>query len=92
MRARGQKGLWHEDELAVPVIVHPPWWNTWWARVAYLLFLLAGIGGYFRWRIKNIKAQNIKLEKTVAERTLELEEQKAGLSDQKNTKNSFWQI
>ena len=57
--------------------------------MAYLLFLLAGIGGYFRWRIKNIKAQNIKLEKTVAERTLELEEQKSRAERSEKYKEQF---
>ncbi|MBK8967264.1 MAG: response regulator [Lewinellaceae bacterium] len=37
VKASDGKGGWHLHELAVDVVVHPPWWKTWWAYLAYLL-------------------------------------------------------
>lgn len=39
VRASDGKGGWHPQELAVDVVVHPPWWKTWWAYLIYFLLL-----------------------------------------------------
>ncbi|WP_198175008.1 hybrid sensor histidine kinase/response regulator transcription factor [Spirosoma arboris] len=42
VKARDSQGRWHPNELAVKVVVYPPWWATWWAYGTYFL-LLSGI-------------------------------------------------
>ncbi|MCB0520556.1 MAG: response regulator [Lewinellaceae bacterium] len=37
VRALNAKGQWAADELAVQLVVHPPFWATWWAYTLYLL-------------------------------------------------------
>jgi hypothetical protein len=37
VKARDSHGLWHPNELAIPVVVHPPWWQTVWAYAGYVL-------------------------------------------------------
>ena len=36
VRAIGDAGVWSEV-MSYPVIIHPPWWTTWWAYVLYLM-------------------------------------------------------
>ncbi len=37
VKARDSRGLWHPNELAMKVVVHPPWWHTSWAYLGYFL-------------------------------------------------------
>lgn len=43
-RARGSNGdgIWNEAGIALPIIVTPPFWQTWWFRIL-MLGLLAGV-------------------------------------------------
>lgn len=40
IRASNNDGLWTNEIKSLTVIVHPPWWKTWWAYLLY--FLIAG--------------------------------------------------
>ncbi len=42
VKALNHKGQWVPDELAVRLVVHPPFWATWWAYLLYAL-ALAGV-------------------------------------------------
>ncbi len=46
VRAANGDGIWAEKSLAV--VVHPPWWRTWWAYGLYALALLTGTFGIVR--------------------------------------------
>jgi signal transduction histidine kinase/ligand-binding sensor domain-containing protein len=70
--SRGIDGIWSAPaELAFTI--NPPWWQTWWA---YLLFIItAGIivwGGFTVYRTNQVKAENLRLEEKVFLRTKEL--------------------
>ena len=58
VKARDGRGLWHSNYLEVMVVVHPPWWATWWAYLCYIL-LFSGIAYAIfsflkrRWKLKN---------------------------------------
>jgi ligand-binding sensor domain-containing protein/signal transduction histidine kinase len=41
VRAASSEGVW--AERALPVVVHPPWWRTWWAYGIYGLLLAGAI-------------------------------------------------
>ncbi|MBD0297156.1 MAG: GHKL domain-containing protein [Flavisolibacter sp.] len=48
IRAASSEGVW--TEKAVDVIIHPPWWRTWWAYCIYGLCLLAAIYWFDRFQ------------------------------------------
>ncbi len=80
VKARDSQGRWRPDELAVKVIVHPPWWATWWAYSIYGLILFALL--YFSRRYElNRQAlkTNLKVEKVEAEKLKELDHFKSRL-------------
>ena len=41
VRAANAFGIWNETGKSIEVIIHPPWWRTWWAYSSYtILFAL----------------------------------------------------
>src|SRR5690606_6671864 len=36
-KASGIDGIWQEKYSQITVIIHPPWWKTYWAAVLYVL-------------------------------------------------------
>nr|MCR4583270.1 response regulator [Prevotella sp.] len=73
-RLKGQQ--WSEEnEIAVKVYIHPPFWNSWWAYLLYII-CLAGIGWFYFRRYKH----HLKLQSD-----LELERQKNLDEQQRNT-------
>jgi signal transduction histidine kinase/ligand-binding sensor domain-containing protein len=49
--------------------ISPPWWNTWWAYVIYLLIFLAALRSFSHWREKRLRRDKEILEDKVDERT-----------------------
>jgi ligand-binding sensor domain-containing protein/signal transduction histidine kinase len=106
VKASNNDGLWNEQGVALIIHVLPPWWKTWWfMSAASLCIIAAGIGTY-RFRIRNIKQLNKKLEKLVIDRTKELQiankdllireeeitSQNEKLSQQNEELNTAWKI
>ena len=82
VRAIGDARVWSEV-LAYPVIIHPPWWTTWWA---YLLYFLTGVLGlylFIRIRTAKLVENKKQLELIVTDRTAEVVQQKE-LVERKN--------
>jgi signal transduction histidine kinase/ligand-binding sensor domain-containing protein/CheY-like chemotaxis protein len=81
VRAFNNDGIANAEAVRLPVTIYPPFWLTWWFRIATIVFLLAVVYAFFRYRLKSIKSQKKKLERLVSEKTLELkheaEERKA---------------
>lgn len=82
VRAIGDAGVWSEVH-SYPVIIHPPWWTTWWAYLLYLIGSLLSIYLYIRWRTAKLIQNKKQLEETVNVRTAEVVRQKE-LVERKN--------
>ncbi|MBN1249655.1 MAG: response regulator [Anaerolineae bacterium] len=68
-------GVWSSDEVALPVTVLPPWWETTWFRLALLLLGTAGITGAVRWRMHALRQRSRVLEREVARQTEQIRDQ-----------------
>ena len=74
--------LWNEAGSSFLLIVHPPFYRSWWFIVIislvflYLLFLI------YQSRVTNVRVMNTKLSELVAERTKELEERNYEIAKQ----------
>lgn len=58
VRAMTQRGQLHPRQLNLHLLVHPPWWASWWAYVAYIVLAGVLIAGIFlflkrRWQLQN---------------------------------------
>jgi signal transduction histidine kinase/ActR/RegA family two-component response regulator len=72
-------GVWNKKGTSVSIVVIPPFWKTGWFRLLVLLFILASTYALYRLRIRNMKVQQINLEKKVADRTAELRQRQQEL-------------
>lgn len=59
-------------EVAIRVIVLPPWWMTWWARGLIVLLVVMAISLVHGYRLSRIRASNRELELKIERRTEEL--------------------
>lgn len=74
VRSTNPNGHW-----GVPVSfqfsVLPPWWQTWWMYVLYVLALIGAIFGYNKYRSTALQKKNSLLEEKVQLRTLQVKQQ-----------------
>jgi serine phosphatase RsbU (regulator of sigma subunit) len=74
-------GRWAEAE-ALPVTVLAPWYLQWWAVGGAALMLILLVVGVVRLNTRRLKHQKEVLERTVAERTAEVNKQKEVITEQ----------
>jgi signal transduction histidine kinase/ligand-binding sensor domain-containing protein len=70
---RGIKGQWG-DPAEFSFRIFPPWWQTWWAYMAYAVIAIGGIRAIVQYRSRQLKKENHLLEEKVTQRTNELRE------------------
>lgn len=77
LRAANNDGVWSKEETGVDIVILPKWYNRWWARILFVLFLIgvtATIMTYV-WRRK-ARRQQERLATLDYERQHELNEMK----------------
>jgi signal transduction histidine kinase/ligand-binding sensor domain-containing protein len=72
VKASNADGVWNETGAQMEIIIHPPWWQTWWAYLLYAIGLVLALSAFFKWRTKNLQNEKQLLEHKVSERTKEL--------------------
>lgn len=73
IKGSNNDGLWNNEGLKLIIKVYPPFWESSWAYILYLICFITG--SYYlikRTRIKNLKEQKIKLDKIHSEKEIEL--------------------
>jgi ligand-binding sensor domain-containing protein/signal transduction histidine kinase len=75
VKACNNDGVWNEQGASLVIHILPPWWRTWWAKLAAILLLTGAIVSIYTLRVRNIKKQNKMLELQVQKRTEELAQQ-----------------
>ncbi|MBD3414832.1 MAG: histidine kinase [Candidatus Aminicenantes bacterium] len=66
-------GLWNQEGASVRIVISPPFWKTLWFQGLLIIFILSSIVFVFLVRTRYIRRQARMLQKTVRERTSELE-------------------
>jgi len=72
VKGSNNNGVWNEEGTFVNIIIHPPFWKTTWAYIAYAILFLLLLRGYIYWRTRRIRKEKMVLEKQVTDRTVEL--------------------
>ncbi len=75
----------HEVESAEDMFrfrILPPWYLTWWAYSLYLLLAVVGIFSLVKWRSGKLEREKRRLEKTVLNRTEEINQKNRQLERQ----------
>ncbi|MCD2516415.1 ATP-binding protein [Massilia sp. G4R7] len=76
VRAANKDGVWSPDAATLRITIAPPFWKTWWFRLAALLLLAALFTAGYRLRIRALIGQKELLAREVDARTDELRRQK----------------
>ncbi|MCH8523031.1 MAG: hypothetical protein LAT52_00615 [Balneolales bacterium] len=72
VRATNSDGVWSTHEVALPIVISPPFWQTSSFYLLSLVFLALSIYGTIQWRTAAIADRNKLLEAEVSNRTREL--------------------
>jgi ligand-binding sensor domain-containing protein/signal transduction histidine kinase len=83
VKASNKNGVWNESPTTLKIIITPPFWKTWWFRLSMFLLLAGLTYSFFLYRVRQLLQQRMQLANQVKARTLELEEQKASIQQQK---------
>ncbi|HEY8733569.1 MAG TPA: ATP-binding protein, partial [Puia sp.] len=87
IKGLNSEGEWSDRMRVIELNITPPFWLTWWFKLAILLCVVCGGATFYRLRVRSIKAQKRHLEELVLERTRQLaysidEERKARLNEE----------
>ena len=63
-------GEWSDQIKELKLIILPPFWMTWWFRLAVLVVIISSAFAFFIHRVRAIKEQKIKLEDKVRQQTM----------------------
>ena len=80
VKAANYRGLWNDEGAGFVITVLPPFWKTWWFRVASLLLVVALLRIAYRTRVRSLTNSKRRLEAEVAARTEELSKSNAKLA------------
>ena len=82
VQASNGDGIWSGHQLTIPVLIRPPFWQTWWFRI--LMTFCAGglLLTIHRWRIQSLEKQKSTLNNLVQARTSQLESQNSTIQEQ----------
>jgi len=80
VKGSNSDGLWNEKGVSLQITISPPFWQSWWFRIVAPISLLALAFLGHKLRLRNAEANKRKLEHTVRQRTMELEEKNRQLS------------
>ncbi len=74
--AANNDGVWNETGKTLYIRIHPPWYWSPWSKVIYLLLVIGGLFGIYRWRTYQFRRRQRILEKRVNVRTAQLSKEK----------------
>ncbi|MCU0352354.1 MAG: ATP-binding protein [Cytophagales bacterium] len=85
VKAADKYNRWNEKGATIRIIIHPAWYQTWWARISAVAIVLGSILLYYRSRIRFFQRQKQVLEGLVQQRTAELVQKNAEIEKQKDS-------
>ena len=58
VRATNSDGVWSKDEATLTIVVNPPLWWTWWAKMLYAIIIALAIWYYVHVRLKRAERKH----------------------------------
>ena len=89
VKASNCDGIWNKTGTSLKITIVPPFWQIWWVKVLFVIFIGALVYLVYWMRIRNIEAQKTKLEVLVNRRTRQLKSKKDELENLDDEKNKL---
>ncbi|WP_221391947.1 hybrid sensor histidine kinase/response regulator [Dyadobacter sp. NIV53] len=88
VKVQNISGKWTTAGTDLTIIISPPFWSTWWFRLAVILISSALIYRFYKYRIQAIIRQKVILETLVEQRTALVQKQ----SEELHTQSEYLQF
>ncbi|HKG05481.1 MAG TPA: two-component regulator propeller domain-containing protein [Pedobacter sp.] len=79
VKGSNNDGLWTDVPAELVIVIKPPYWMTWWFRSLMIFTVLALLITLYKYRVRFLNGQQLRLQLLVEQRTLELRMQTAEL-------------
>lgn len=70
--ASNNDNIWNKEGAKLKILIIPPWWETWWFKVLFVLVFVLLVIAFYHIRFYQLKKQKTKLTRLVALRTEEI--------------------
>ena len=78
VKASTDNHAWNEAESSIKIIIHPPWWQTWWAYGLYGLLGISVLFGLIHYNVSRERLKSdLKLQRLEAEKMHEIDHLKS---------------
>ena len=77
VKASNNDDIWNEQGVSLNIKIVPPFWRTRWFQGLILLAALIGTAAAYRARTTTIRRRSLQLERSIQERTVELQQEVA---------------
>jgi ligand-binding sensor domain-containing protein/serine phosphatase RsbU (regulator of sigma subunit) len=84
VRGSNNDNVWNTKGATITIIIHPPFWRTWWFYSLCILLIACVIVFLFKWRERTLLKEKNLLEEKVQERTEEVVYQHEQIEKQKD--------
>jgi signal transduction histidine kinase/ligand-binding sensor domain-containing protein len=74
LRGANRDGVWNQRGLTITIIIAPPWWQTWWFRVAVAVAAVGLAVTAFRLRTNSIRRNEQEKRELAVQAALEMQE------------------
>ncbi|WP_321371038.1 two-component regulator propeller domain-containing protein [uncultured Draconibacterium sp.] len=99
VKGSNNDGRWNNDGIQLQIVILPPWWRSIYAYLAYYVIIVIAVWGFIKLRERRLQLENIRLEKKVLERTIQIDKQNRiitakidELNELNRTKDKFFSI
>lgn len=82
VKGSNNHNIWNEKGNSLTLNILPPWWKTLWFRFLFIFSLIGLFVSFYKYRMLQLKKEQIKLEFIIQERTEEVVAQNEELSEQ----------
>ena len=84
VKSANSDGIWNDTPASFTIIIHPPWWKTWWAYTFFVFLFVTGIWAFINYRSRSLIKEKRVLENKVTERTAQVLQQKEEIQNNLN--------
>lgn len=81
VKASNNDGVWNESGASIRLIIHPPFWRTWWFYSSVFIFVIGSITLIVFWRIASLNSARKELAHRVETRTQQLRQERDKLKE-----------
>jgi len=87
VKGSNSDGVWNEAGTSVSIVIHPPFWMTWWFRSMILLLIVFAVYFLYKKRVKSLEEKRKVLAERLEEKTKLSDELQNALSEVERLKN-----